>query len=309
VFLVALTALAVDHVVKEVDFREVWAYLDSLPLWKVVDALALTAAGYAVLTLYDVAALKYLKVKVPYPTVALASFCGYAISNNVGWAVISGGSVRFRVYSAAGLSPSTIAKVVVISTTTFTLGVIFTGSIGMLLGPHPVASLLSLPDWVVQAVAGAALAVLAVVCVISAVTRRPVQFWRWRFELPSGGIVLSQIIIASVEILISGAALWLLLPDQHGASFWEFLGIYCAALVVAMISHVPGGLGVFETILLLGLSAQGSAGSVLGALLAYRFLYYVVPLMVAGLTLLVWEARAKHGPVAAIRAWWSRQRQ
>jgi len=309
VFLLVLAGIAVNHVAHKVDFAEVWAYLDALPLWKVLDAVALTAAGYLVLTLYDVSALKYLKIKVPYRTTALASFAGYAISNNVGWAVISGGSVRYRVYSAAGLSAGTIAKVVVFSTTTFTLGVSFTGSVGMLIGPHPVAHLLGLPDWVVQAVAGAVLAGLAVLCVVAAVTHKPVKLWKWRFELPSGGLVLAQIVIASVEIVISGAALWLLLPDTHGAGFMEFLGIYCAALVVAMVSHVPGGIGVFETILLLGLSAQGSPGAVLGALLAYRFVYYVLPLAVAGVMLLIWEIQAKHGPVAAIRAWVRRDRK
>lgn len=307
--LLALAALAINHVANEVDFREVWAYLDALPLWKVLDAIALTAVGYAVLTLYDVAALRFLKTRVPYRTVALASFCGYAISNNVGWAVISGGSVRYRVYSAAGLKAATIAKVVVISTTTFTLGVTFTGAVGLLIGPHPVAHLLSLPELLVQGLAGATLIALVAVCIIAGITHKPVRIWRWSFELPGTIAVLSQIFIASLEIVISGAALYLLLPDTHGAGFSEFLGIYCAALVVAMISHVPGGLGVFETILLLGLSAQGSAGGVLGALLAYRFVYYVLPLVVAGLTFLTWEAQAKHGPVAALRAWIKRDRE
>lgn len=307
VVLLALAAVAVNHVINEVDFKEVWAYLDSLPLWKVLDAIALTALGYLVLTLYDVAALRYLKVKVPYRTVALASFCGYAISNNVGWAVISGGSVRYRVYSTAGLSAATVAKVVVISTTTFTLGVTFTGAIGLLIGPHPVAALLSLPDWLIQVVAGATLAALAGVLVVTAITHKPVTIWRWRFEVPSSIGVLSQIFIASLEIIIAGTALYLLLPDTHGAGFAEFIGIFCAAMVVAMISHVPGGLGVFETVLLLGLSAQGSAGGVLGALLAYRAIYYVLPLAVAGLMMLTWEIRAKHGPVAALRAWWAKR--
>ncbi|MFC7331851.1 lysylphosphatidylglycerol synthase domain-containing protein [Rhodocista pekingensis] len=302
VILVILAVVAVRHVMHEVDVADVWAYLDALPLWKVLEALALTAAGYMVLTLYDVSALRYLNLRVRYPTVALASFAGYAISNNVGWAVISGGSVRYRVYSAAGLSAGTIAKVVVFSTTTFTLGVSFTGSIGMLVGPHPVASLLSLPEWLVQVLAGVTLAGLLALCVLAEVTRKPVKVWRWSFQLPSSGLMLAQIAIASLEILIAGAALWLLLPQTHGASFMEFLGIYCAALVVAMVSHIPGGLGVFETILLLGLSAQGSAGGVLGALLAYRFIYYVLPLVVAGMLLAAWELKTASGPAAALRA-------
>lgn len=300
--LLALGAVAVEHVATEVDFAEVWAYLRGLPLWKVLEALGFTVAGYLVLTLYDVSALHHLRIKVKYATVALASFAGYAISNNVGWAVISGASVRYRVYSVAGLSAGTIAKVVVFSTTTFTLGVAFMGSLGMLVGPHPVATLLRLPEWTVQALAGGVLAFLAVVCVVSGVTHKPVRIGRWSFDLPSSKMVLAQIVIASAEIMLAGAALWLLLPEGHGASFFEFLGIFCAAMVVAMVSHVPGGLGVFESIMLLGLSAQGSASGVLGALLAFRFVYYVLPLFAAGTLLIGWELRTQSGPVARLWA-------
>ncbi|WP_114391991.1 lysylphosphatidylglycerol synthase domain-containing protein [Oleisolibacter albus] len=299
-FLVLLLAVAVNHIMQEVDFGDVWAYLDALPLYKVLEALGLTALGYVVLTLYDVSALRYLKIRVPYPTTALASFAGYAISNNVGFAVISGAGVRFRIYTEAGLTAADIAKVVVFSTTTFTLGIGFTGSIGVLLGPHPVAAVLALPDTLVQLVAGATLAGLSLVCLLTAITHRPVKLWRWSFQTPSGRIVLAQIIIASVEILISGSALWLLLPQNHGASFFEFIGIYCAALSLGILSHVPGGIGVFETIMLLGLSAQGSAGGVLGALLAFRVVYYVLPLFVAGGMLALYEIRMHKGRVGRL---------
>lgn len=297
-FLLLLFGIAIDHVFKEVAFDEVMAYLDNLPLWKVLEAVGLTALGYLVLTLYDVSAFRYLRISVPYRTVALGSFAGYAISNNVGFPVISGAGVRYRIYSEAGLSAATVAKVVVFSTTTFTLGITLTGAIGVLLGPGPVASLLAVPEWAVRAAAGTVLAGLVTVCVLSAVTHRPVKLWRWSFALPSGGIVLAQIVISSVEILLSGGALWLLLPETHGASFMEFLGIYCAALALALLSHIPGGLGVFESILLLGLSAQGSAGGVLAALLAFRFVYYVLPLGVAGVMLAIYEIRMHRGPVA-----------
>ncbi|QJE72964.1 UPF0104 family protein [Aerophototrophica crusticola] len=295
VFIVALLGVAVHHVMEKVDFAEVWAYLTGLPMQAVLEAVAMTAAGYLVLTLYDVSALRFLKIRVPYSTTALASFAGYAISNNVGWAVISGAGVRYRVYSVAGLRAADVAKVLVFSTTTFTLGVTFTGAIGMLVGPHPVATILSIPDLAVQLIAGASLAFLLALCVIAGVTHKPVKLWRWSFSTPSSKVVISQIVIASVEIVLAAAALWVLMPPDHEVSFGGFLGVFSAALVVSMVSHVPGGLGVFESIMLLGLSVQGaSAGAVLGALLAFRAVYYVLPLAVAGLLMLAWEAKA-HG--------------
>ncbi|HYE49409.1 MAG TPA: lysylphosphatidylglycerol synthase domain-containing protein [Azospirillaceae bacterium] len=301
VVLLLLGAVAVRHVAEDFDYNEVWAYLHGLPMGKVLQALALTAAGYLVLTLYDVSALYYLRLRMPYSTVALGSFAGYAVSNNVGFAVISGGSVRYRVYSAAGLTAADIAKIVVFSTTTFTLGLIFTGGLGIIVGPHPGAQLLNLPEWVLQAAGGLTLFGLFAATVLTAVTHRPVKLGPWSFSLPSGGLVLSQIAIASFEIVLSGAALFVLLPEGHGASFMEFIGIFCAALAIAITSHVPGGIGVFEAVLLLGLKQQGSAGGVLGALLAFRFIYYVVPLVAAGVALGGWELRMQSGSIA--KAW------
>lgn len=296
-FLAGLLALAIEHVVAEVDVKEVWAYLTALPNAKVLQAIGLTCLAYWVLTLYDLSALIYLKKKVPYRTTAFAAACGYAISNNVGWAVISGAGVRLRAYGNAGLSPTDVAKVVVFSTTTFTLGLIFTGSVGMIVGPHPVSVLLKIPEIAVQAAGGAMLLGLLVVCIITAVTHKPVKVWRWSIQLPSWGGVVSQITIASAELVLACGVLWMLLPVQVDVSFTAFVALYCAALIVAIFSHVPGGIGVFESIILLGLADQDAASALLGALLAYRFIYYVLPLAVAGIAIATWEIRHHTGRI------------
>jgi uncharacterized membrane protein YbhN (UPF0104 family) len=291
--LLVLAGFAIRQVSEEFRYDEVMAYLRGLPRSTVLQALLVTAGGYLVLTGYDLSALVYLGIRVPYRTVAFAAFAGYAISNNVGFAVLSGGSVRYRVYSAAGLSAADIARVIVFSTTTFSLGLTTVGALSLLLGPSTAAMLLSLPDWVIQALAGLTLAGMVLLIAWVAVTHKPVKLGPWTFALPSTGLVLGQIVISAVELMLAGGALYLLLPG-HAIGYPEFLGIYCGALIIGIISHVPGGIGVFETVLLLGLSERGSASGVLGALLAYRALYYVLPLLVAGASLALWEARA-HG--------------
>jgi glycosyltransferase 2 family protein len=295
--LVALGGLAIHHISQRVVLADVWNYLRDLPAARVLEGIGFTAAAYLLLSLYDVSALRFLKMKVKYRLVALASFAGYAMSNNIGWAVLSGVSVRYRVYSTVGLSMLDVAKVVVFSTTTFTLGVLFMGGLGLLFGPHPASQLLGIPEWVLQTLAILTLISLFALCVVAEIKRQPLRFFRWSLSLPSSGMVVAQIFIASMEILLTGAVLWQLLPPMHNVSYVEFMSIYCAALAVAIISHVPGGIGVFEAIVLLGLSAQGATlirpavegatteSVILGALLAYRFIYYVVPLAVAGVLL------------------------
>lgn len=296
-FLAVLLVVAVQHVIAEINIQEVLAYLEALPLSKVVKAIGLTAAAYWVLTLYDLSALIYLKKKVPYRTTAFAAACGYAISNNVGWAVISGAGVRLRAYGNAGLTPGDVAKVVVFSTTTFTLGLTFTGAVGMIVGPHPVSVLLKIPEIAVQGIGALMLLGLFLVCLITAVTHKPVKIWRWSIQLPSWGGVVSQITIASAELVLAAGVLWMLLPVDVVVPFTAFLALYCAALIVAIFSHVPGGVGVFETIIMLGLVDHDAASSILGALLAYRFIYYVLPLVVAGLSIAAWEIRHHTGRI------------
>lgn len=296
-FMAVLLAVAIRHVLSEVKFEEVWAYLEALPYTRLLQAVGITALGYWVLTLYDVSALIYLKKKVPYRTTAFAASCGYAFSNNIGWAVISGAGVRLRTYGAAGLTPADVARVVVFSTTTFTLGVSFTGAVGVLVGPEPVAAMLNAPLWLVQAMAILTLLILLGVCIITGVTRRPVRFWRWSIQLPSPLGVISQITIGSVEIMLAAGVLWSLMPPDHPIGFTAFLGIYCAALVVAIFSHVPGGIGVFESIIILGLSDEVSAGALLGAMLAYRCVYYILPLFLAGIAIAIWEIRHHTGRI------------
>lgn len=299
--LLFLLGMAARHIAHDFNWAEIKDYLGTLAEHRIWKALLFTAASYMVMTLYDVSALKYLRIRLPYSTVGLGSFAGYAISNNVGFAVISGGSVRYRVYSAAGLSAADIAKIVVFSTSTFTLGITFMGSAGVLAGPSVGATLLGVPPWLLQGVAGVVLAGLAAAIVATALTHKPVRLWRWEVALPSSIVVLSQILIASMEIGLSAAALWILMPPSLGLGFMDFLALYCAGLAIAIVSHVPGGLGVFESILLLGLQAHGSTSGALGALLAFRAVFYLLPLLCAGLLLLGWEIRAEHGPVAALR--------
>ena len=296
-FLGALLILAVRHVIVEVDLGEVLAYLQALPVSRVIQAIGLTTLAFGLLTLYDVSALIYLKKKVPYGTTAFAAACGYAISNNVGWAVISGAGVRLRAYGSAGLTPGDVAKVVVFSTTTFTLGLVFTGALGMIIGPHPVSVLLKIPELAVEVAGGLMLLALLVVCVITAITHKPVKIWRWSIQLPSWGGVLSQITIASAELVVTAAILWTLLPVDMSVPFSSFVALFCAALIVAIFSHVPGGLGVLESVVMLGMSDHDNASSVLGALLAYRFIYYVLPLGVAGLAIAIWEIRHHTGRI------------
>ena len=296
----ALALFALYHLAYDFNYDDVAAHVSELS-WPVLAAsVLLTVLSYVALTGYDYLAIRYLGAELPWRTTALAAFTGYAVSNSVGFAVLSGGSIRYRIYSAAGMSAGKVAQVVAFCGLTFGFGLCAVGAVGLLAAPGTAAAMLRVPAGVIQATAIALILPLPLGLLAAAVLPQPLRIGRYSLALPSVGMMLAQILIASADVALAGAVLYVLLPADIGISFPAFLSIYSAALVVGVISHVPGGIGVFETLILLGLSDAGSrtgAGGALGALLVFRAVYYLLPLTMAGVILAGREV-AEHRAVA-----------
>lgn len=281
----ALATLSLSRIVAE---------FNAIPAATVLAAIGLTALSYLVLTGYDALALRSIGRPLPYGTVALASFAGYAFSHNIGLALVSGGSVRYRIYSTAGLSSEEIAKVVVLCTLTFGLGSTAVAGITLTLHPSALAAATHLSSTVVFVLGLVVLAAIAGYLGLTLLWRRPFTLFGFAFSLPTLGESVAQIALAVVEMTISASVLHVLLPAEAAVPIGTFVGLYILAVAAGTLSHVPGGLGVFETTLLLLMPGAPSAG-VLGAVLAYRLVYYVVPLGVAAMSLGLFEfARQRH---------------
>jgi phosphatidylglycerol lysyltransferase len=282
IFLLAL--LAMQHLLRDFHYHQIIGQLKSLSNRQIWIAIGCTALSYWALTFYDVSGLRYAGIRLPYKLVAFASFTGYAVSNNIGFAWISGGSVRYRLYSAAGLSAGDIAKIVVFAGITFTIGLCAIGSFAFLIAPSELAPLAHVSPGVASAVGGVALALILAVLATAALNRRPIRFWRIRIAVPSVGMVAAQILIAGIDIALAAAVLYVVLPPLAGIGYFGFLGLFSVALLLGVISHVPGGIGVFESVMLLGLRQEDGA-AVLGGIIAYRAIYFLLPLIVAGILL------------------------
>jgi phosphatidylglycerol lysyltransferase len=299
IFLIALAAL--QHLLRDFHYHQIIAQLRSLSARQLLIALVCTAGSYWTLTFYDVSALRYVGVKLPYRLVAFVSFTGYAISNNIGFALISGGSVRFRLYSAAGVSTGDIAKVVVFAGVTFMVGLFAIGSVAFLIAPGELGPVAHIAPTVASAIGGVALALILALLVTAAVNPRPIRIGRFRLALPSARMVAAQIVVSGVDIGLAAAVLYVVLPPLHGIGYWGFLGLFSIALLLGVVSNVPGGIGVFESVMMLGLRHSDNA-AILGGILAYRAIYFLLPLIVAGVLLasneLLWR---KPGRLAQLR--------
>lgn len=261
------------------DIRRAMAAIPPAALWL---AAGWTVAAYLVLAVYDKLGSAYAGRPVSWPKSFLASFCGYSLAHNLGFAAVSGAAVRYRLYSAWGLSPLEIAKVVGFTSLTFGLGGMALGGLVLLVEPEVVPWFGShLPHWALQALAVPFWGIVITYVVLSRFVRH-VRVFRYALDLPSPRMALAQTVLATVDVAVTAAIFHTLLPAADGLTFIRFVGIYLAAYTVGIAASVPGGLGVFDGAILIGLQPYLGAPEVIGALLVFRLYYYIVPLFLAG---------------------------
>ena len=254
-------------------------------------AVALTALAYAVLPGYDAMALRYIRFKLPFRRTAFGSFIAYAFSQLLGFPLLTGGSVRYRLWSAWGLSSAQIARAVSFVAFSFALGMVAVSGLVLVLEPEGTSAVLGLPLGSLRSIGLVCLALVGAYVWWSLRHPRGMRLGPWKLPAPSPGLIASQLLVSSLDWALAGAALYVLLPAGHGLGFLVFLGIFLLAQFAGLVSHVPGGLGVVETILVLLLKPWIGASALLGALVVYRGVYYLLPFGVGVLLLAGYESR------------------
>jgi phosphatidylglycerol lysyltransferase len=244
-----------------------------------------TFLNYLILTGYDQLAFLYIRRPIAKWQIAMASFVGYAIANNVGFALLSGTSARYRFYSRWGLNGQEISRVVLFYSGTFWLGLLVLGGWALVSGPMSRLDAYVAPG-LARATGWLLLATALAYPIVAAFRRQPVSIAGLDITLPSIGLVISQFVLSALDWSLAAAVLYVLLPEPR-PDFTLFVGVFLAAQLVALVSHVPGGLGVFESLMILML--QLPAVVVLPALAMFRLIYYLAPLAVALIVLIIDE--------------------
>jgi len=282
------------HELKDYSLHDILQTFHNLAGHRLFEALALTLLSYLIMTSYDTLALSYIQHPLSYRKIALASFISYAMSNNIGFGMIAGGSVRYRLYSAWGLSPLEITKVLVFSTVTLWLGFVALAGAVFLFEPLALPKALPLPFTSVRPLGVIFFLILGGYLIAATLIKKPFKIRHWQFAFPSSRLLVSQLVVAPLDWALAGTVLYTLLPGDPGFSYPGFLGIFLVAQMLGLLSQVPGGLGVFETAVVVLLSGAANSPAVLASLVAYRGIYYLLPLGVASAILGVQEfLRAK----------------
>jgi len=257
----------------------------SIPAVNLASALAFVAASYLCLTGFDWLAVRYAGHPLSYPRTMLASFTSLSIGHNVGMAAFSSGAVRYRFYSRWGLSAEQVARVIVFCGATVGLGLATLAGLALLAAPSDVA-LLGLGRPAIVAVAFLCLLGPVAYLLVCWRVRRPLLLHKWRLEPPPLTLAMAQILVGTVNFACVAACIHQLLRALGEVTYIQVASAYVAANLATLVSHVPGGLGVLEATMLGILPGATS----IGALVAFRVLYFFVPLMIGVLMLLVSEA-------------------
>jgi hypothetical protein len=280
VVLFAASLVVLWTVVSEVDAAELRSAFTAASLHQVGTAFAFMALSYLLLTCYDAMALRQLKLAVPYRTTALASFTSYAVSFNLGFPLITAGTVRYWIYAPRGVKASRVASLTVIAGLTFWLGMGLVLGWSLLAQADALAALKGTHPNLNRVLGLAVLAVVIGYAVWVALGRRSMTIQGWRLELPGFRLTTAQALIGAADVCAGAAVLYWLLPASVAIPYEVFLSVYVLAVMLGVVSHAPGGLGVFEATILLALSGMPRE-AVLGALLLYRLIYYLLPFVLA----------------------------
>jgi uncharacterized membrane protein YbhN (UPF0104 family) len=266
---------------RDINVADVVVALKATDTQDVLLAGLFVAAGYFTLTFYDLFALRTIgRNEVPYRTAALAAFTSYSVGHNVGATVFTGGAVRYRIYSAWGLTALDVAKLCFVTGLTFWLGNATVLGLGIAYEPQAASAIDQLPIWVNRAIAITALVVLSAYVAWVWVKPRVIGRAGWTVTLPGGPLTLLQIVIGIVDLACCALAMYVLLPDDPHIDFIRVAVIFVSATLLGFASHSPGGLGVFDAAMVVALIEYEKEELVAGLLL-FRLLYYIVPFALA----------------------------
>jgi uncharacterized membrane protein YbhN (UPF0104 family) len=288
VVLLTCIIFGLHRALERVSLGEVMAALRATPRVQVVHAVGLLAIGCVFMAFYDLPGVLFAKRSVHFPWIGFghvwfASFCAYSLSHVLGAPTLSGTAIRVRLYAEWQVPAAGIGRIITLIGTTFPLGT--ASLIGGILLFDPLDMPLFGQRFSVLALRGIGAVLWAVIAAYLAAARgtAPLLLFGREIQRPGLPLALGQILLSCADTSTACAVLFVVLPPAPGLGFLHVLAIYLAGFAGGMFSGLPGGVGVLDTVLLLGLSGYMPAADAIGAILLYRVLYYLVPAAIGAL--------------------------
>ncbi len=271
-----LAAYLLYKVFSRYSIDEITRSIAAIPVSRLLSGLGFAALSYLCLTGFDWMGLRYAGKPLSYPKAAIASFTGLSIGHNLGVAALSSGAVRYRYYARWGLSAEEVAKVILFCGVTVGIGLSVLSGLALLINPSDAANLLALSANGLFMLGLACLAIPAAYVLLAATVRAPLRLWKWSFEMPRLELAIGQVVIGTLNFVFVAACLHQMLVAQGDVSFVQTATAFVLANIAILVTHVPGGLGVLEATVSHVLPGAAS----IGALVAFRVIYFIVPLLI-----------------------------
>ncbi len=275
----ALAVFALGRLSHEITLDAVLAAMTATAPAALALAAALTALSYLILTGYDWLALEHLGYRLPLSTVATAAFTSFTMSHTLGMTALTGGTVRYRIYTRVGVKPLDVVLIVALCGWTFWLGIVLAAGVGLAVDPGIAATVDVLPKSLNRWAGVLLLAGALSYTIFATFYRREIKLFGLSMRLPDLRSTTAQLVVGGLDLLAAAGALYVLLPNAGLPSFIGVVVIYAVAMIAGALSHAPGGLGVFETVVVVMLPAMPKE-DVLAALFLFRVMYTLVPFVI-----------------------------
>jgi hypothetical protein len=298
IFGVSLAGWLLDRTLGQYDLGQLQAAVAAVPRERLLMAGAFAAASYLCLTGFDFLATRYVGKPLPYWRVAIASFTSLSLGHNIGLAALSSGAVRYRFYSRWGYGTEDVAKLILFCALTVGLGLTILAAAALLLQPDLAQQVTGLGKGPLLGLGLAGAALPLVYLGLAARLRRPLRLRSWSLEMPSLKLALGQALIGPLNFACVAACLHQAVLAVTDVPYLAVASVYVIANVATLVTHVPGGLGVIESVVQYLLPQA----ELIGALLVFRFVYFLLPLGLGGLSLALNETLGRIGRAAGEEA-------
>jgi uncharacterized membrane protein YbhN (UPF0104 family) len=280
--LFAVAAVLLNRALSDLKWDDLWRTLAEFPRRWVFLAIGLSALSYVALACQDYIGVRYIKKPIPFRNVLLTAFCAYAISHSLGFAAVTGGTVRYRMFERWHVSAVEVAQIMGMAAICMFLGMFEIGGLAMLLDGHRVQEWSDLPSISINLLGVLFLAIVVGYGALGFIRQEPLRLWRFQLAVPTPRFAAVQIAISGFDWLLVASVLYTLLPPNDMFTFPTFLGIFVVAYLAGVVSNVPAGLGVFESVIFYSLHHSVPNEAIVSSLLVYRAVYDLLPLAIGG---------------------------
>lgn len=288
-FFFALAAYMLYRQLSKYEWEDIKEAVLSIPPRNLWYACISSFFGYVALSSYDFLALKYIKKKLATWKWIFVGFIGFSVSNNAGHAIVSGGAVRYRFYTRWRFHGTDIVKMITFSGFTYLVACFFLIICGYFMTPDHAfgdGSVSHMTTAITALISFIGLALYFWACIYY---KKPFVIKGVELKMPSFKMALAQVVIGGADILMASLVLYFALTAFIDIPFVTFIGVFIIAQVLGVFSQVPGGLGVFETLFMYIIPGEHNQAMLFGALIAYRIIYYLLPLVISAIVLIIYE--------------------